>query len=205
MNYTNITKREDISCTAAGMRDFDGAILLINSNSYYMIGAGSSILKNYIIEHFEMCVMDAYLFPVSKYMVKKVNTGTVSHTVQYVCKTMYENNIGCLVLTKRTTSGLVPVGIVTERDIVKIIGSTDLFIGQAAIREFMSSPVVTVSTNTTLSAAIDIMNAKKIRRLPITSKNKDGTEKLLGIISNRDILKAIGEINHIPDFLEMCS
>ena len=118
---------------------------------------------------------------------------------------MYENNVGCLVIVKRIMSGLVPVGIITERDIVKIIGSTDLFIGQAAIREFMSSPVVTVSTNSTLSAAIDIMNAKKIRRLPITSKNKDGTKKLLGIISNRDILKAIGEINHIPDFLEMCS
>jgi len=138
-------------------------------------------------------------------MIKKVITATVSYTVHSVCMTMYENNIGCLVLTKRTTSGLVPVGIVTERDIVKIIGSTDLFIGQTAIREFMSSPVVTVNANTTLSATIDKMNAKKIRRLPITSKNKDGTEKLLGIISNRDILKAIGEINHIPDFIEMCS
>ena len=69
----------------------------------------------------------------------------------------------------------------------------------------MASTLVTVNTNTTLSAAIDIMNAKKIRRLPITRKNKDATEKLVGIISNRDILKAIGEINHIPDFLEMCS
>jgi len=150
-------------------------------------------------------MMDAYLFPVSKYMIKKVITATVSHTIQSVCKTMYENNIGCILLTDRTTRGLVPVGIITERDIVKIIGSTDLFIGQAAVREFMSSPVVTVSANTTLSRAIDIMNARKIRRLPITSKNKEGTEKLLGIISNRDILKAIGEINHIPDFLEMCS
>jgi CBS domain-containing protein len=149
--------------------------------------------------------MDVYLFPVSKYMVKKVITATVSHTIQSVCKTMYENNIGCLVVTKRTVSGLVPIGIVTERDIVKIIGSTDLFIGQAAIREFMSSPLITVNAITTLSAAIDIMNAKKIRRLPIIIKNKDGTEKLVGIISNRDILKAIGEINHIPDFLEMCS
>jgi CBS domain-containing protein len=149
--------------------------------------------------------MEAYPFPVSKYMAKKVITATIGRTVQFVCKTMYENNIGCLVITKRITSGLVPVGIVTERDIVKIIGSTELFIGEAAIREFMSSPLVTVSANTTLSSAIDIMNAKKIRRLPIIRKNKDTTDKLVGIISNRDILKAIGEINHIPDFLEMCS
>ena len=66
-----------------------------------MINAGSSILKNYIIEHFEVCVMDAYLFPVSKYMVKKIITATVSHTVKSVCKTMYENNIGCLVPNKK--------------------------------------------------------------------------------------------------------
>ena len=149
--------------------------------------------------------MEAYPFPVSKYMVKKVITATVGHTIQSVCKIMYENNIGCLVIVRRMLSGLVPVGIVTERDIVKVIGSTGLFIGQAAIRDFMSSPLVTVGANTTLSSAIDIMNAKKIRRLPIIRKNKDTTDKLVGIISNRDILKAIGEINHIPDFLEMCS
>jgi CBS domain-containing protein len=134
-----------------------------------------------------------YSSPVSKYLVKKVITATISQTLQSVCKIMYENNVGCLVIVKRMMRGLVPVGIVTERDIVKIIGSTDLFIGQAAIREFMSSPLVTVSSNTSMSSAIDIMNAKKIRRLPITSKKND-SENLIGIISDRDILKAIGKI-----------
>jgi len=138
--------------------------------------------------------MDAYATPVSKHMVKKVITGSVSQTVQSACKTMYENNVGCLVIARRTMSGLVPVGIITERDIVRIIGSTDLFIGQAAIREFMSSPLVTVGSKTTMSSAIDIMNAKKIRRLPITRKNKDAADKLVGIISDRDIMKAIGKI-----------
>jgi CBS domain-containing protein len=75
-----------------------------------------------------------------------------------------------------------------------IRGSTDLFIGQAAIREFMSSPLVTVSSKTTMSSAIDIMNAKKIRRLPITRKNKDAADMLVGIISDRDIIMAIGKI-----------
>jgi CBS domain-containing protein len=138
--------------------------------------------------------MDVYATPVSKYMVKKVITASVSQTIQSACKTMYENNVGCLVIAKRTMSGLVPVGIITERDIVRIIGSTDLFIGQATIREFMSSPLVTVSSKTTMSSAIDIMNAKKIRRLPITRKNKDAADKLVGIISDRDIMKAIGKI-----------
>src|SRR5574341_881804 len=138
--------------------------------------------------------MGVHSTPVSKYMVRKVITATVSQTLQSVCKTMFENDIGCLVIVKRKMDGLFPVGIITERDIVKIIGSTALFVGQAAIREFMSSPLITVSPNTTLSSSIDIMNEKKIRRLPVTTNNKGGTGRLAGIISDRDILKAIGKI-----------
>ena len=136
--------------------------------------------------------MDVYSSPVSKYMIKKVITATVRETIQSACKNMYENNVGCLVILKRIMSGPIPVGIITERDIVKIIGSSDLFIGRAAIREFMSSPLITVSSNTTMSQAVDIMNTNKIRRLPIISKNDDN-DKLVGIISDRDILEAIGK------------
>jgi len=108
------------------------------------------------------------------------------------------------VIVKRMMSGLTPVGIITEREIVKITGSTDLFVGDTSIRRYMSSPLVTANDSTTLSSTIDIMNARRIRRLPVIRKNKD-SDKLVGIISSRDILKAIGEINHIPDYLEMCS
>ena len=136
--------------------------------------------------------MDVYSSPVSKYMIKKVITATIRETIQSTCKSMYKNNVGCLVILKRIMTGPIPVGIVTERDIVRIIGSTDLFIGRAAIREFMSSPLVTVSSDTTISQAVDIMNANKIRRLPIISKHNDN-DKLVGIISDRDILEAIGK------------
>jgi CBS domain-containing protein len=136
--------------------------------------------------------VDVYSSPVSKYMIKKVITATVRETIQSACKNMYENNVGCLVILKRIMSGPIPVGIITERDIVKIIGSSDLFIGRVAIREFMSSPLITVSSNTTMSQAVDIMNTNKIRRLPIISKHDDN-DKLVGIISDRDILEAIGK------------
>ncbi len=70
-------------------------------------------------------MMDVYSSPVSKYMINKVITAKVRETIQSVCKGMYENNVGCLVILKRMMSGPIPVGIITERDIVKIIGSTD--------------------------------------------------------------------------------
>ena len=125
-------------------------------------------------------------------MIKKVITATVRETIQSACKNMYENNVGCLVILKRIMSGPIPVGIITERDIVKIIGSSNLFIDRQPIREFMSSPLITVASNTTMSQAVDIMNTNKIRRLPIISKHDDN-DKLVGIISDRDILEVIGK------------
>ncbi len=123
-------------------------------------------------------------------MTKQVITTTVDQTLQSVCKSMYENNVGCLIVVKRNLVEPAPVGIITERDIVKIIGSSELFVGQAAIREFMTYPLITANPGTTISHAIEIMNKNKIRRLPVVDKGKEG-DKLVGIISEKDILRVI--------------
>lgn len=123
-------------------------------------------------------------------MTRKVITATVDQTIQSVCKNMYENNVGCLIVVKRELRGLVPVGIITERDIVKIIGSSEVFIGQAPIREFMTYPLITGDPSTTISRAIEIMETNKVRRLPVLENDKEG-DKLVGIISVKDILRVI--------------
>ena len=128
--------------------------------------------------------------PTAKFMTKKVITAKIESTVQSVCKSMYDNNVGCVVIVKRTNGGIVPVGIITERDVVKIIGSIELFSPQVPIRPFMSSPLVTGSSATTLSKAIEIVSKRNIRRLPITDKDSV-PEKLIGIITEKDIVNAI--------------
>ena len=115
--------------------------------------------------------MDIYSLPAAKFMSKKVITAKINSTVQSVCKSMYDNNVGSVVIVKRTNGGIVPVGIITERDVVKIIGSIELFSPQVPIRPFMSSPLVTGSSAMTLSKVIEIMSKKNIRRLPITDKD----------------------------------
>lgn len=134
--------------------------------------------------------MDIYSLPAAKFMTKKVITAKINSTVQSVCKSMYDNNVGSVVIVKQTNGAIVPVGIITERDVVKIIGSIELFSPQVSIRPFMSSPLVTGSSATTLSKAIEIMSKKNIRRLPITDKDSV-REKLLGIITEKDIINAI--------------
>jgi CBS domain-containing protein len=134
--------------------------------------------------------MDVYSLPAAKFMTKKVITAKINSTVQSVCKSMYDNNVGSVVIVKQTNGAIVPVGIMTERDVVKITGSIELFSPQVPIRPFMSSPLVTGSSATTLSKAIEIMSKKNIRRLPITDKDSV-REKLLGIVMEKDIINSI--------------
>jgi CBS domain-containing protein len=91
------------------------------------------------------------------------------------------------VIVKRMMEGLIPVGIITDRDIVKIIGSSEFFIAQAPVQEFMSSPLITAKSDIVVADAIKIMNSNQVRRLPIIEND----DKILGIISEIDILKLI--------------
>ncbi|MBD0360426.1 MAG: CBS domain-containing protein [Nitrososphaeraceae archaeon] len=125
--------------------------------------------------------------PVSSIMTPDVKTATADETIQTVCKSMYENDIGSIVVVKRTIEGINPIGIITERDIVRQIGFTDLFVVQAPIRQIMSTPLVTIGANSLVRDAIEIMQVKNIRRLPVI----DNKGKMVGILTQKDVLEKI--------------
>ena len=124
--------------------------------------------------------------PVSSIMTGEVITARADETIKTVCKLMYENDIGSIVIVKRTVDDAnKPVGIITERDIVRQIGLSELFVVQAPIRQIMSTPLVTIGPNNPIRDAIEIMQLKKIRRLVVI----DDREKMIGIITIKDALK----------------
>jgi CBS domain-containing protein len=123
---------------------------------------------------------------VSSIMTEKVKTATADETIKTICKSMYENDIGSIVIVKRTVDDAnKPVGIIIERDIVRQIGLSELFVVQAPIRQIMSTPLVTIGPNNPIRDAIEIMQLKKIRRLVVI----DDREKMIGIITIEDALK----------------
>lgn len=136
--------------------------------------------------------MGTYSLPISKFMTKKVITSKVNSTIKSVCKSMYDNNVGCLVIVKQTINGITPVGIITERDLVKIVGSMELFYPHISIREYMSYPLISGTSTMTLSKAMDIMRKRNIRRLPVIDRVV-GHDKLVGIITEKDIINAIAK------------
>lgn len=134
--------------------------------------------------------MDIYSLPAAKFMTKKVITEKVTSTVQSVCKAMYYNDVGSVVIMDWKTESVDPVGIITERDVVKLAALIEEFNIQVPIRSFMSYPLVTGTPAMALSKVMQIMSKKNIRRLPIIDKDK-GRKKLVGIITEKDIVNEI--------------
>jgi len=131
--------------------------------------------------------------PVSSFMTRNVITETDDQNIQAICKIMNENSIGSLIIVKRldsnnpnTSNNKEIIGIITERDIVRIIGLLQPSLLTVPIREFMSKPVITLSPNNSIKDAIQTMQLKNIRTLPVVEN-----ENLQGIITEKDIFKAI--------------
>jgi len=127
---------------------------------------------------------------------------------------MHENNIGSVVIVRNKDrdndiiSSNKPIGIITERDIVRILGSLEPALLKAPIRELMSKPLITILPNSSIKDAMQTMQLKNIRRLVVVNVEKEGKEnnqddnKMIGIITDKDIFRAIMKNQDlIPSFL----
>ena len=123
--------------------------------------------------------------PVSSFMTRNVKMETENQNIHAVCKAMNENNIGSIIIVALGNS-IKPVGIITERDIVRIIGKLNSVLLHVPIRDLMSKPLITLSPDRTIKDALETMQQKNIRRIPIVDK-----ETVLGIITAKDIFHAI--------------
>jgi CBS domain-containing protein len=59
----------------------------------------------------------------------------------------------------------------------------------------MSTPLITISTTNSVKDAIETMQLRNLRRLPVTS-NKNNA--MVGIVTDKDILRAISKTMSIP-------
>jgi CBS domain-containing protein len=138
--------------------------------------------------------------PVSSLMSKNVKTQTSDQNIRAVCRIMHENNIGSVVIvnhgrdhTNGNNTDNKPVGIITERDIVRIIGRLEPSLFVVPVHELMSKPLITISPNNSVREAMHTMQAKNIRRIIVVEKEgKDNNnDKMVGIITDKDIFRAI--------------
>lgn len=115
-------------------------------------------------------------------MTKKVKVVRPDTLVKEVVATMNKFNIGSIVVVQSDR----PVGIITERDILRRIVEPCLAPEALRAREVMSSPVITIRDMASIDEAANIMARKRIKKLLVTDN-----EKLVGILTFTDIVTQV--------------
>ncbi|MFQ5761726.1 MAG: cyclic nucleotide-binding/CBS domain-containing protein [Candidatus Bathyarchaeia archaeon] len=123
----------------------------------------------------------SWIFKVRDIANKTIISVTGETTVRDAAKLMVEKNIGGLVVTDKGS----PVGIVTERDILKKITAAGSDPDCVQTKTIMSSPLVTVDADATVEDAAELMMRQKIRRLLVTEAGK-----IAGVFTMRDMVNA---------------
>jgi len=120
-------------------------------------------------------------------MVEEVITVEPDTKVRDAVELMNENEIGCLIIAKNGK----PVGIITERDILKKIVCQSKNPELMRVSEIMSKPLLVGQVDMDLGDAARLMLKKSVKKLPIVNG-----EKLVGLITLTDIVR-VDHIEHL--------
>ena len=132
--------------------------------------------------------------PVQEVMSSRVITADINDSLPDIAKEMIKYDRSSVIVTENGK----PTGIITERDISRKIIPDDRKPSSVPLSEIMTSPLITINQNTSVSDAIQTMLSRNIRRLPVF---RNGT--LVGIVTSQDIVTVSAEMgNTLRELME---
>ena len=121
---------------------------------------------------------DSNLILVEDVMTKAIISVPTETTVFQVAKMMEQGGIGAVLVKKNGNLS----GIITDRDYATKIVSHNLS-SDTPVATIMSSPLITINYNESISAAAERMTDKKIRKLAVTNNGN-----IVGLITSTDLV-----------------
>ena len=123
---------------------------------------------------------------VKEIMTTQLTSAGITETISRVVEIMVTADIGRVIITDAD----VPVGIFTEKDVLKRVANKGIDLQQTSIREVMTSPIQAVAEETHILEALGRMYQGNFRHLLV--RGRRGT--IVGIVSMRRILKIAVEL-----------
>lgn len=115
-------------------------------------------------------------------MTKKLEAIEGTASVQEAAKKMKDSYVSSLVVVDGEGK---PQGLVTERDLVRKVCINDVPTSRVTNKEIMSSPIITIDSKSSASAAVDMMLRNNIRHLLVVDKSN--ANKPIGMITPLDL------------------
>ena len=113
-------------------------------------------------------------------------------SVEHVAKLMAQHDCGVIPVC----SGSRLTGVITDRDIACRAVASGKLLSELPVIDVMTKTVYTVREDDNVQLAIDTMESKQVRRLPVVDKD----DKVVGIIAPSDLAPIFASMN-VADFL----
>ena len=110
-------------------------------------------------------------------------------TVLEAATLMRQNHVGNVLVVEERNGKRVPIGIVTDRDVVVEVIALELDPTVITVGDIMLPNLATVKEDTGVFEAIELMRAKGVRRLPVVAREGG----LIGIVTLDDLLALLAE------------
>lgn len=115
-------------------------------------------------------------------MTRDVKVVEPDANVAEVAAAMNRFGVGSIIVV----AGGEPVGVISERDILRRVVEPCLSPEDTAARQIMSSPVVSIRESATLGEAVRLMAERRVRKVPVVREGR-----LVGIVTYTDVVSEV--------------
>ena len=110
---------------------------------------------------------------------------TQDEDVRRAAELMRKYHVGYLVVTEYGDADKVPIGVVTDRDIVVEVVAKAVAADELTVGDIMTELPLVANENDETSDALDAMRSKGVRRVPVV----DAKRSLIGVLAIDDLLQ----------------
>lgn len=120
--------------------------------------------------------------PITSYMHRLFVIVDENANVAAAVQQMHSHNAATIIASR----GNIPVGIVTDSDIIDKVVMRGEDSDQVFLKSIMSSPIVTLSPKGTVKQALNLMRLNQIKRIPVADSSG-----ILGIVTQESLANAV--------------
>lgn len=132
-------------------------------------------------------IIDNMVSKISDVMTTHVVTMQKGNSIMAAVNLMADRSISCVIVVDSDSR---PIGIMTERDMVKRVLKNVIDPRITKIDEVMTAPVITISADMKITEAINMMHKYHFRRVVVvTDKNR-----LMGVLTQSDLLTEVHKV-----------
>lgn len=118
-------------------------------------------------------------------------------SITELAQLMREHHVGSIVIAEVQTQCNIPIGIVTDRDLVIELLSKEVDTSSVSAGDVMSAELITVRESNHVYDTLKLMRGKGIRRVPVVNDEN----VLIGIVTVDDLLDVV--ISELDDIVNI--